>query len=272
MHPPPTEGSASWAFEARLRLESSCAIKCPSVLGHLCTFKSVQTALTRRHTLERLLGLQGDNNEAERREEKIEKLLNACMPMHILNSDAGQEIAHRIISDLEKGDDWVIKPVVGEGGGHNYFGGAVKDLLAGLMRNEERKEERASLMIMRRIVPPRGVMRNYLSLGDGRLWAGDVVSELGVFGGVLYRRTRDGTKTDVGASGGGGCGNGGNGSAESRSKQGAQVEMVMNVVIGWSLKSKMPDVNEMSVIKGYGVFDSPLLVNDELFAEQANAA
>ena len=41
--------------------------------------------------------------------------------------------------------------------------------------------------------------------------------------------------------------------------------ILKNEVVGWSLKSKRPDVNEMSVVLGYGAFDSLSLVDDETF-------
>jgi hypothetical protein len=40
---------------ARLRLERSRAIKCPTILSHLTTFKKVQQALATPGTLERFL-------------------------------------------------------------------------------------------------------------------------------------------------------------------------------------------------------------------------
>lgn len=246
-----------------MRLERSRAVKCPSILGHLCTFKSVQVALTDPVVLARFLS---DGDEANM---KIKKVLDACMPMYTLDTPAGAAAARRILDGEEKGEDWVIKPVVGEGGGLNYFGKVVKTFLAGLMGDERRKEERAKWVLMRRMVPPKGV-KNYLSLGSGQIWAGDVVSELGVFGGCLYRRRRK-SMQDEGANFGGGGGvtrvedvEGGCG--ETLSKPRKWVAMVRNEVLGFSLKSKMPSVDEMSVIKGYGVFDSPLLTDDHLFA------
>ena len=43
------------------------------------------------------------------------------------------------------------------------------------------------------------------------------------------------------------------------------VEIVEELKPSWSFKTKDASVNEMSVVKGYGCFDSPLLVERETF-------
>jgi len=39
----------------------------------------------------------------------------------------------------------------------------------------------------------------------------------------------------------------------------------LNEVAGWSVRTKPADVDEISVVKGYGAFDSVVLVEDEVF-------
>ena len=63
-------------------------------------------------------------------------------------------------------------------------------------------------------------------------YEGPIVSELGVFGTCLWRK-----------------------------KDGGGAEIQENNQSGWSFKTKPIDVNEMSVVKGYGCFDSPFLVD-----------
>jgi len=94
-------------------------------------------------------------------------------------------------------------------------------------------------VLMRRIMSPTGV-KNYLSLGNGQVYAGDVVSELGIFGGCLFQRP---------------------------TSRGGVPRILKNEVLGWSLKSKRPDVNEMSVVLGYGAFDSLRLVDGDEFVD-----
>ncbi|KAB8229054.1 uncharacterized protein BDW43DRAFT_289730 [Aspergillus alliaceus] len=68
-------------------------------------------------------------------------------------------------------------------------------------------------------------------LSPSGLDSGGVVSELGVFGTCLWRKGTDDRPYD----------------------------MLQNFVGGWSFKTKHEDVDEMSVVKGYGCFDTPLL-------------
>ena len=65
------------------------------------------------------------------------------------------------------------------------------------------------------------------------LYAGETVSELGVLGVCLWRSSESGgdNQLDIRHFGG-----------------------------GWTFKTKPADQNEMSVVKGYGCFDTPSLV------------
>lgn len=92
---------------------------------------------------------------------------------------------------------------------------------------------------MGKIVPPglRGVL-----MSRRGIYEGSVVSELGVFGVHLWRRKE--------------------GKAEER----PEAEIVTELEPSWSFKTKDASVDEMSVVKGYGCFDSPLLVDREVFA------
>jgi len=238
------DGGAS--FVARVRMEKSLAIKCPSVLAQMCTFKAVQAALTEPKTLARFL--QGD-------EEKLAAVLEASMDLMSLDDVRGQQMARRIVEGVERPDGWVLKPSSAEGGGNCLFGGDVVPALGALLaqleafefsmtsRSGESADPRAVRrlpaphVLMRRITSPPGI-KNYLSLGTGQVYAGDVVSELGIFGACLFQRP---------------------------SRPGQAPKIHNNEVVGWSLKSKKPDVNEMSVVLGYGAFDSLRLVDDESF-------
>lgn len=229
-------------------MEKSLAIKCPGVLVQMCTFKAVQAALTVPETLARFL---------KGAEEKIAAVLGASMDMMSLDEARGQDMARRIVEGEESAKGWVLKPSSMEGGGNCLFGETVVPALEALLAQREAFESEianrsgfpkgtrsvwrapAPHVLMRRITSPAGI-KNYLSLGNGQVYAGDVVSELGIFGACLFQRPR---------------------------RPGECPKIHNNEVVGWSLKSKRPDVNEMSVILGYGAFDSLRLVDNEAFID-----
>ncbi|KAE8152057.1 hypothetical protein BDV25DRAFT_151689 [Aspergillus avenaceus] len=191
--------------EARLRLELSAAVKCPSLLGHICTFKKVQCALIASGALERFVSPV-----------EAEMLRSTFMAMYPLDESELGMHARRLATDPVLARDYILKPSL-EGGGHNVFGDDIPDFLASTP-----EEKWAAYILMQRIVPPSAA--NVL-LSPRGLDSGPVVSELGVFGTCLWKRGR----------------------------------VLRNSVAGWSFKTKDEEVNEMSVVKGYGCFDTPLL-------------
>lgn len=74
-------------------------------------------------------------------------------------------------------------------------------------------------------------------LSSRGLYEGTVISELGVFGVYLWKRGPDGQRPEI---------------IEERDPC-------------WSFKTKNSEVDEMSVVKGYGCFDSLALVHDDIF-------
>ena len=200
--------------EARLRIEQSRAIKCPSIAGHLTTLKHVQRALCEPRSLRRFL----DDGEATLVE-------STFMPMYDLrDGSSGRDLAQKLITGTGS-DDHVLKPCL-EGGGHNVFGEDIADTL-----QKDENKDWVKFVLMERIRPPsiEGLLISPLNVYDG-----EVVSELGIFGACIWRSNPDHNESHG-------------------------VEVMFNEQIGWSLKTKSSDVNEMSVIKGYGCFDSPLL-------------
>lgn len=201
-----------WA--ARVRLEKSAAIKCPSILSHLSTFKKAQQALTVPGALERFLS-----------KEKAAALRETFVPILPLdNSDAGHRAQH-LATDPSKAADFILKPSL-EGGGHNIYGAAIPDFLASMPRSKW-----SSYILMERIKPPSAM--NVL-MGPSGIGAGEVVSELGVFGTCLWRKSREVSRVS---------------------------DLLQNSVAGWSFKTKHAEIDEMSVVKGYGCFDTPRLVD-----------
>ena len=175
-------------------------------------------------------------------------------PMYPLDrwSKAGQT-GRELASHPETAYDYVLKPSL-EGGGHNTYRLDIPGHLAGipesswrgyiLMKLVNPLVQENILLTSREIYDHQTAIEDMMEedsefekaaadvdplLKQG----GSTVSELGVFGVCLWRRSDDGS----------------NG-------------IMQNYQAGWSFKTKPDYVNEMSVVKGYGCFDSPLLVDE----------
>jgi glutathione synthetase len=197
---------------ARLLLETSLAIKCPSILSQLTTFKKVQQELSAPGALERFL-----------LPAQCAEIRATFAPMYPLDkSELGLQ-ARAFATNPETAVEYILKPSL-EGGGHNIYGSDIPDFLETVP-----EEQWSNLILMKMIASP--TQEGSLMSSEG-WYQGPTVSELGVFGVCLWRR---------------GTGNG-------------EVEVLENADIGWSFKTKPEEVEEMSVVKGYGFFDSPLLI------------
>lgn len=205
--------------EIRTRLELSRAVKCPSILGHITTIKSVQQALTVPGTLERWLT-----------REKADRVRGTFVEIRSLDDFIFSKNPEQ--DDMEElAENYILKPASLEGGGHNIYGADIPAFLATLKQDSEK----SAYILMERIRSPLSVYGMLLSSSRGVV-ADEVVSELGVFGGCLWERR------------------------ESPSDS-ARCQVIENRVIGWSFKTKEVSVDEMSVVKGYGCFDTPYLVD-----------
>ncbi|PYH79351.1 putative glutathione synthetase [Aspergillus uvarum CBS 121591] len=195
---------------ARVRLETSRAIKCPSLLAQILTFKKVQQALAEPGSVERFLS-----------PEKAAKIRKTFVPMYPLDESQAGVRARRWAADPDVAENFVLKPSL-EGGGHNVYGADIPDFLASVTPSTW-----CAYILMERICSP--AMYNVLMSPQG-IDSGPVVSELGVIGTCIWKkRTMEGS------------------------------EFLSNTVAGWSFKTKHTGVDEMSVVKGYGCFDTPLL-------------
>lgn len=197
---------------ARVRLESSRAIKCPSLLSHLTTFKKVQQELSTPGMLERFLSAP-----------EAAKLSKTFMPMYPLDSisSLGQH-GRALALDPTTAAGHILKPSL-EGGGHNVYGAAIPEFLRMIP-----EDSWSDHILMEQIEAPE--IRNSLISSHG-LHSGPVVTELGVFGVCLWSH------------------------ADQK-----EAKIMENKEAGFSLKTKSREMDEISVVKGYGCFDSPLLV------------
>jgi len=149
---------AEW--KARLTLERSKAIKCPSIHYHLAGTKKVQQKLAEKGVLERFEGPA----------QMIRPLFTGLY--HLDDKD--------IVKKAEESpSDFVLKPSR-EGGGNNVYGEAVRDKL----REVKDSPEKDAYILMDRIRPPK-VKAYIMRAGGGRPQLGQVIGELGVFGYIL---------------------------------------------------------------------------------------
>ncbi|XP_058002796.1 glutathione synthetase, chloroplastic [Hevea brasiliensis] len=163
----PTDYPSEAEWRARLLMEQSLAIKCPSISYHLAGTKKIQQELAKPNVLERFLEDKED----------ITKLLKCFAGLWSLDDT---DIVKRAI---ERPELFVMKPQR-EGGGNNIYGDDVKENLLRLQR--EGTEEDAAYILMQRIFPtvsPTFLVLNGISHKD------HAVSELGVYG--AYLRNKD---------------------------------------------------------------------------------
>ena len=197
-------------IQARLQLERSRAIKCPSILGHLATLKKVQQELAVPGSLARFLPL-----------ELATRISPTFAPLYPLDDSEIGKIGKSLACNPETAHNYVLKPSL-EGGGHNVYGEAIPPFLKTLP-----PPLWSSYILMEKIKSPK--LENKL-LWPHDAYAGLVISELGIFGTCLWRR-------------------------ETHSAR-----ILENKYAGFSFKTKAESADEMSVVKGYGCFDSPCLV------------
>lgn len=200
---------AEYTFEgyaARFMVEQSRAIKCPSILGHLATFKKVQQQLTQQTAIYRFLSHEAGH-----------PLLDTFVSIYPMDTSPLGRRAREIALDPELAVDYVLKPCR-EGGGNNVFGNAIPEYLQSI------PESVWHTYILMELITP--ILQPNVLISSSRVYDGPAVSELGIFGVCLWNQT----------------------------SQGARV--LENRDAGWSVKCKPIDVNEMSVVKGYGHFGS----------------
>lgn len=157
-------------WDARLHLERSRAIKCPSVLTHLAGCKKVQQVLATPHSphLKRFLP---DDSVASR-------VLATFAPIYPLDqSEAGKE-AKELATNPESAVRYVLKPQR-EGGGNNVYRKAIPQFLKDLPETHW-----PAHILMEMIEPP--PLRNVI-IRNGEIQRGGVIGELGVYGVCLWR-------------------------------------------------------------------------------------
>ncbi|XP_046653809.1 glutathione synthetase-like isoform X2 [Daphnia pulicaria] len=131
-------------WDARLMMERSKAIKCPSLSYHLTGTKKVQQVLTNPGVLERIF----DDDPV-----KAAKIRNVFTGLYSLDLDEeGDRAAEMAIQNPER---YVLKPQR-EGGGNNVYGKEVGQVLAKMKGDPVR----AGYILMDVIQPP--LLRNWM--------------------------------------------------------------------------------------------------------------
>ncbi|KKZ66168.1 glutathione synthetase [[Emmonsia] crescens] len=201
------------AWAARTHLERSAAIKCPSVLGQLSGCKKVQQVLADPNANTDHLTHFLPNTPTQ----MIEKIRATFAPQYDLSTAGhGRELA----LDPSRAVNHVLKPQR-EGGGNNIY----RDEIPGFLSSMPEKDWKG--WILMELIQAPVAARNIMLRSDGEVLSGHVISELGVFGTVLWR--------DNG-------------------------EIVHNEQGGWLLRTKGKESDEGGVAAGFSSLDSLVLL------------
>ncbi|XP_068453819.1 glutathione synthetase-like [Clinocottus analis] len=152
------------AWDARLLMERSLAVKCPDISTHLVGTKKVQQELARPGVLERFFPDQP---------RVVEQIRATFAGLYTL--DMGPEGDKTVAMALADPDRFVLKPQR-EGGGNNFYGSEICRVLQGAKGSKER----TAYILMDKIHPT--PVQNYLLRRDAPLKVSNCLSELGVFG------------------------------------------------------------------------------------------
>ena len=213
------------AWEARLHLERSAAIKCPSILTHLAGSKKIQQILATPSSphLERFLSRAETTNDVKVIASRIRSTFAAIYPLD--SSPAGKHAAVLATSSARSAG-YVLKPQR-EGGGNNIYGTKIPAFLKSLGEDELKWKGH---ILMELIEPPS--LRNSI-FRNGEVKSGEVIGELGVYGVCLWRR----------------------------GKEKDRAEVMENFEAGHLLRTKGRESEEGGVAAGFGSVDSVCLID-----------
>ncbi|CAF4858427.1 unnamed protein product [Pieris macdunnoughi] len=177
----PAQYPSQKEWDARLRVERSSAIKCPSIHYQLAGTKKVQQALAAPGALERFVA------EGELRS-RVRDIFTGLYSLDF--DDSGERAVEMAIADAER---FVLKPQR-EGGGNNLYGADVKEALLRMRHSRER----AAYILMERILPP--LISGYVVRPNAAVPPSlcDLVSELGIFGVIIGSKEKIYSNRQVG--------------------------------------------------------------------------
>ncbi|TID28183.1 hypothetical protein CANINC_002616 [Pichia inconspicua] len=160
----PAEFDSPDTWECRTVLESSMAIKCPSLLTQLSGSKKIQQLLTSHEILSKFI------DQAE-----IKQIETSFCDIYPLDNSVNGKIAKKLA--FEKPQNFVLKPQR-EGGGNNIYKEDIPEFL-----NSIPEDEWEAYILMDLIHP---TIHKNLILRNGEILTDGIVSELGVFGSYLF--------------------------------------------------------------------------------------
>jgi len=176
----PQDYSDASAWQARLQIERSYAIKCPSILTQLAGAKKVQQVLATPKPASMPSILTRFLNPSAYSLKEIENTFTNIFPLD--ESAAGLE-ARAIALDPERCKGYVLKPQR-EGGGNNTYRSAIPPFLKSLPESHWK-----SYILMEIITPP--PVHNMI-LRNGKIEKGGVICELGIYGTCVWnQRTKE---------------------------------------------------------------------------------
>ncbi|CAK1590951.1 unnamed protein product [Parnassius mnemosyne] len=164
----PAQYPSTREWDARLRVERSTAIKCPSIHYQLAGTKKVQQTLAAPGVLEKFMGSS----------EATKKVRDIFTGLYSLDFDeSGERAVDMALAEAER---FVLKPQR-EGGGNNLYGAEVREALLRMRHSRER----AAYILMERILPP--LVSGYVVRPGAPVPppVSDLVSELGIFGVII---------------------------------------------------------------------------------------
>ncbi|KAF1891915.1 hypothetical protein Lal_00036262 [Lupinus albus] len=163
----PADYPSESEWRARLLMEQSSAVKCPSISYHLVGSKKIQQELAKPNVLERFLDNKDD----------IGNLRKCFAGLWSLDDS---DIVRKAI---ERPDLFVMKPQR-EGGGNNIYGDAVRETLQNLQKAGS--QEDAAYILMQRLFPK---ISAAILIQNGSLHKENTISELGIYS--TYLRNKD---------------------------------------------------------------------------------
>lgn len=157
------------AWECRTQLETSLAIKCPSLLVQLSGAKKVQQLLTNDEVFNKFT-TRKDNNES---------LKSTFVKIYPLDNSEEGKLGKQLA--FEKSENFVLKPQR-EGGGNNIYKNDIPKFL-----KELNEEEWQGYILMELINPP--IFKDSVIFRNGELIKEGIISELGIFSCLLFNES-----------------------------------------------------------------------------------
>jgi glutathione synthetase len=164
------------AWKARLHIERSNAIKCPTILTQLSGAKKVQQVLAAPTSPSTPSILNRFTQNTPHETSALEKTFTNIYPLD--SSPAGLS-ARKIATDPSLSKGYVLKPQR-EGGGNNIYRSSIPPFLASIPETHWK-----SFILMEIITPP--PVQNVI-LRNGIIEKGGVICELGVYGTCLWNQ------------------------------------------------------------------------------------